>query len=686
MPHSQIDPRLQRAEELKAAMGRSIDAVDFQYEYPRGLDLHPSSELSKRIVGKVMERARASKRVLDGVKDQWRKMDWTLTAYMPADADDRKVMDSDSRKPVTVVIPMTFAARELYLTYMNSAFFSRPEIHRYDGVGGREKIIRAAMMERVIAKQDQWFKAPQALLTMMGNSFTYGIGMVSPMWKKSKARVANTEQVDAILSELLGGSGIDARSGDTLRFFEETLLQEGNSLRPLDPYRLLLDPSTPILNQQEAEWVGWMWEESAFKGLSVEEDPEEFQFNARYVHMLAEQGAATSSLWDFDADGRGDKVLFDGTRSLANEVKSKNVHNITMLQEMIPALEGIGDEMTPRKYVVTVAADTVIRQLTPLNLDHGMYNIATCAPNSNGHDIVPTSHLMTTYGIQLLVDFMVKSRTDNIRKVINDMIIYDPSMIDQEDIMNPGPGKLIRLMQPSFGQGNLDAYIKQLNVVDVTAGHSRDIEQYISLMQRANGTEDIAFGDLSNLPERPTATGINAAQQGGLSRLQFLASKISMQAMQDIAFQEAYNTIQFMSQEVFVKMQGRQEKYLRREFGISPETEEILVSPFDMEPSFDVFPHTGANPAADDLGAMQGFMSTAISVEGVAAQMFDGIDLQGIFLQFMRKSGFEDIQEFIQEQPAGAQANLDLQALPDDQVQEQVQAGNIVPRGEFFAA
>ena len=68
---------------------------------------------------------------------------------------------------------------------------------------------------------------------------------------------------------------------------------------------------------------------------------------------------------------------------------------------------------------------------------------------------------------------MFNSHVANVRKAINDMIIYDPYLVNSNDLKNPAPGKLIRLRRPAWGKGVKDV-AQQLGVSDVTRGNIAD--------------------------------------------------------------------------------------------------------------------------------------------------------------------------------------------------------------------
>ena len=102
---------------------------------------------------------------------------------------------------VATVVPRSYAARDAWLSFMDQTF-AGPSIHRYSGVGSRESQIKAALRERVVARQSRWFKERLHLNTVLSDAFTYGIGICSVEWSKHHGRRFKDERVTALAAEL----------------------------------------------------------------------------------------------------------------------------------------------------------------------------------------------------------------------------------------------------------------------------------------------------------------------------------------------------------------------------------------------------------------------------------------------------------------------------------------------------
>jgi hypothetical protein len=121
---------------------------DFEYKYPKGLDLRPTSETHKKLVTLVYDRARESSQEMKKRYSSWKKVDNSLTAYIRADDAEEVVVKNDERKPISIVVPYSYAALETILTYFVSAFLESP-IFRYEGASP-EDIIGATELQSSI--------------------------------------------------------------------------------------------------------------------------------------------------------------------------------------------------------------------------------------------------------------------------------------------------------------------------------------------------------------------------------------------------------------------------------------------------------------------------------------------------------------------------------------------------------
>jgi len=495
----------------------------YDYEYPEGLDLSPTSELSKKLVNKILERARTSQNYMSRRHKSWNKIDETLSVYTPLDEEELKSVAKDDRKPVSIVFPYSHAILESLISYMLAAFYQTP-VFEYEG-HGPEDVIGATLMTKAVDLHCTRTKVALALHTMFRDAFAYGLGITVASWKTEHGLVYR-KQKKGFLSAISGGF----RQTGEAKVEEEALLFEGNYLINIDPYKALLDPNVPIQNFQESEFFGWVENTNKMTILSEEASSDEDIFNARYLNHMRN---ARTAIMDRDSSKR--EVRFGGKPD-DNSSSTNPVDRIHMYVNLIPKEWKLGDSEYPEKWYFQVAGDGLLLQVKRLGLGHNKYPAAVCAPDYDGYSTSPISRLEMLFGLQGTLDWLFNVHIANVRKAVNDMFVYDPYMINSRDLENPHNGWLIRTRRPVWGKGVKDA-IQQLNVNDITRQNIGDSSWVVQWMQKIGSTDGSIMGDMrQGGPDRLTGAEYQGTKQGGLNRLERMAKIIGLQAMQDIGY------------------------------------------------------------------------------------------------------------------------------------------------------
>ena len=140
-----------------------------------------------------------------------------------------------------------------------------------------------------------------------------------------------------------------------------------------------------------------------------------------------------------------------------------------------------------------------------------------------------------------------------------------------------------------------------------------------------------------------------------------------MQMMQDIAYMFASHTQQLMTQDLYVKTTGRWQEVLQPAFG-----QNMKVTPFDLLIDYDVMEKDGSVQANDspDLWVQ---MFQILSQNPLIAQQFDIVKVFGHTAKMLGAKNIDDFR-------AASQRTIP-QIVPDQKVEDQVQAGNLVPVG-----
>jgi len=627
---------------------------NFDYTYPNGLNLTPGSKLHDRIRDEVMERAFDSARVMSGRHEDWNKIDHTLTAYIPVDEKEQEVKDKDSRKPISIVFPYSYTILETLLSYYVAAFLQEP-IFRYEGTTPKD-VIGAILLELVISFQCNKNKVGLNLHTQARDAFSYGFGVATPVWK--------TEYGKKTVVQKSGGLFGFGQKEEYITL-DNQLLFEGNALENIDPYLYLPDVSVPIHEPQRGEYVGWVNPTNYITLLSEERNNSEV-FNVKYLKAL--QGRKTSAVLG-DVSGRNTK---SGISSEDNRFSTttNSVDTIRAYIRLVPKEWEMGSGEYPELWFFEVGSDEIVLQARPANLDHNMFPISVIAPDYDGYSLSPISRIEILHGMQGVLDFMFNSHVTNVRKAINDMIIYDPYQVNSNDLKNPSAGKLIRLRRPAWGRGVKDV-AQQLVVNDVTRGNIADSTWIVQWMDRISAADSSMQGNLrTGGPERLTGTEFQGTRAGGISRLERLVKIAGMQGMQDVGMFFGIHNKQMMSEETYVKVTGDWQDVLMAEYGKSIDRGRLVVDPRDIDIRYNVIPRDGSVPGGNYSDAWIKLWQ----IFGSSPELAQQFDVVRIFKHIARNLGAKNVNDFVRKG-----GNIQSKVMPDEAVQRQVEQGNLVP-------
>lgn len=611
-------------------LSKRMEENKFDYQYPSGLDLTPGSKQHNAVLDLVLEFASQSSTVMSQRHSTWKKMDESLTGYMIADEAEALVKQKDVRKPISIVYPYSYAILETLLAYMMAAFFRDP-IFRYEGYGP-EDVMGSILLEKVVQLHCIKNKVMLNLHTMFRDAFVYGSGIVAPTWKHRK------------------------------NF-------SGNALLNIDPYRFLPDNNVAADKLQDGEFNGWTSDDNYVNLLEEEySDPKNF-FNTKYLSLLEFKG---TSIYSGDNSGRNSK---SGAANASSDAR-KPITEINMYAKIIPSDHGLGDSDRPEIWFFSVAGDAIVRSCRPANFEHGLQPITSAVPDFDGYSSSPIGRLEILYGMQETLDWLLNTHIANVRKAVNDTLIYDPSLINTKDLRDPKPGGLIRMRRQAWGQGRVSDAVHQLQINDVTRGNVADSGWIINSMQTLMGTDDATMGTLrQGGPERLTKAEFQGTATGTVSRLERIAKITGMQAMQDIGEFFGSHAIQTLDQDTYVKVTGRWQDILMQEYQYNIDRGRMTVSPKDLDIAYDAIVRDGSIPG-NNYSEIWVRMFDILSKQPELAQNFDTVK---IFKYIARNAGAKNVDEFVRRG-----AGINQQVASDGGVQAQAQQGNLVPLREVL--
>ncbi len=633
--------------------GRPLSSIDLGYKYPNKLNLRPGHKFHQTLLDQVLQYARDSYTQVSRRHADWNEIDRVLKSYtyLPTlgskskkSRDEKGVQEDEMRR---IIMPVSQVILDTLLTYFTSAFIRNP-VFTYEGTGP-EDVLGSLLMTELVQGHVHKNAVPLSLHTSWRDMFAYGVGYASPRWETQLGRrieMQPTGFFDNIASFFQTGS----QRGQS----EYKVLYEGNMLDNIDPYLALPDPSVSAHEINKGEYFGWL-DEDVLSVMLRNEDTNNW-FNVKYLREMG--GSLTSSIYN-----RGER----NKRQHYTQSTSNPVDIIWMYIDLIPRDWKLGKSRDPETWVFGVAADTIIIEAKPLDLIHGKIPVVAGAPDFDGYSAMPTSRLMSVEELQMLVDFLYTSHVENQRRVINDNLVVDPSLVNIHDINTNKPGKIIRVRKRGWGLGGIkDNAIFQLDVKDVTQGNIQDAAFLMEQAKGATSTMDQLGGSLAPRTSRVSASEAQGVRLAGLSRLERPAQIVSHQFMLPVARMFASNIQQFMTEETFVKATGELAQRLSEEFGIPIDKERTPVSPEQMIINYDVMAHDGVVPGKEDIQVW-------VELYQVMAQNPDlaqHFDMQRIFTHIARQMGATNVDGFVRRPPP--------QVMEDEEIISEVDKGNLV--------
>lgn len=635
---------------------KELHQASYDYNYPRGLDLKPGSDFHDKLVARVMARANDSHNVMSTRYSDWREIDKVLRTYVPPEQSDEENKNESSamrgRSP-KIIIPQSHATLETLLTYVSAAFLQDP-IFGYEGVGPEDQL-GSILMQQLVNQQATRNAMGLSLHTQWRDAFAYGIGVVSPIWERKFSDQVTTRK-RGFYDMMANLFTVSERQRVTEK---NKLIFEGNKLVNIDPYSYLPDPNMPAHAIEDGEFAGWVEKTNRMDLLRRDRDSKDYVFNAKYLKHIDCRSHLISLNMREDYRGEEDPMISSNNPA----------HALWMYIDIIPAEWELGSSQYPETWLFGIAGDKVCITAKPLGLNHGRKPVCVCAPDYDGYSANPISRLGIVHDIQNLVNFLYTSHIQNIRKAINDMFVIDPSIIAYHDVANPEPGKLIRMRRAAWGKGQLEQAIKQFDVRDVTAGHIADSQVLSEIMQQVSGANDNIKGAFPDRSSRISASEVNSARSSSLSRLEKTARIISMQSMVPLGYMLASHTQQLMQEETYVKVAGEIEQRLMSDFGIEADQQRVDVSPLDLAVNYDVLPHDGTIPGAENAQTWVQLYQIMANNPMVA----QGFDMQRVFKHIARQMGAKNVDAFVKRA-----SETQMQVIPDEEVQREVDKGNLI--------
>jgi hypothetical protein len=631
-----------------------------------------ATSLHQKLVSRLIARRRLSERAMSRRYDEWNRVDESCRLFIDLTRQARNADKSQDsiKKEIpwarSIVVPMSYAILQVYLTQSMGIFTRRDPPIEITG-NGPEDVRSAKLMNAVLAYDQVQTNYTLELYTLLQDSFKYGMGGETDSWReelgwKTKRPKPRTAKILSML-----GLPTSSRKWGVLRQY--------NQIEAWDPYCFFPDPRVSLSKLQQGEFIGHRLWRGYLEILSNSIENGGIYFNCSAIPKVSPKQQAIRSRNRFQTTQMN---LIGST-----DERDKGFHAIDVMQvKLIPREWELGDGDRPEIWQFSWVDDMVVIRAHRSEYDHGQFNYSGVESNIDTHVFGNQGAVENLDGLQRFMNWKYNSHVQNVIRFLNNRMIYASQLIEAGDIENPDAAMHVRLTALGEqlireGRMSIDQMVHQLQLTDVTGSMMKDIQADWDMAMRMSGAADQMTGQVSET--KRTLGEINRVMSGASARMAMHAGMMDVQGMRPMALRITSNRQQFTDQEQYYRVAGE----IAAEFG----GDRVLIKPDDLYGNYDYMPKTGPEPP--DPGEMAQVMTDFIVGLGknpglLALPDKDGklLDIHEFVKEMLRDRKVKNVNDFYRQmggQPGQQPPAPNVQVLPDEQVQQMQQQGNVIP-------
>ncbi len=673
--------------EAQLGLDQKTEPITAGPDAPLEERLKYGTPLHAKILTSLMARLKLGKDAVQQRYDAWDQVDEQTRLYANlnrgAKRGDGTSMSDTLEMPFErgIVVPASYAILMVRLSQLMSILTNRMPLWEIDGRGD-DDVESSKLMEAAIDYDMQQCYALLALYSQMQDSEKYGIGVIYDVWESENGWKYTKPNVAPGTAQTIGqmfGMPMTPRK-------EWGTVKEYNNWTPIDPYRFWCDPRVPKSRFQTGEFAGHRVNRS-YLYLMERQQPYGPYFN---MDSLPAKQAEIK-----DITPKRDTLL--GTTydlKASTDPDDKGYYIVDALQiRLIPREWGLGPETLPEIWWFTVVNELVIVRAHKSSYDHGQFTYGVIESNYDHHALYNPGNIENIDGLQRFMSWLLNSHLENIRKALNDVLIYSPALIEESDLLNPGPVRHVRispkgeelllagLLQPS-------QLVQQLQITDVTKPHLEAFKFIYEMCQLMMATNDPMTG--APTQNKKTLGEVNQMMFGAGKRISLSFRLNELMGWQPQVLRAISNRQQFTSTEQYMRILG----------GAGSQTpgaiQRLLVKPWDLQGNFDYICRSAMLPPDPGRQAMVWvqLMLGLSKFPQIMAPGPDGkmLDMRRIFNEIARCMGIRNIGEFYTMAPMPGMmpgmpgmppgtppGQMPVQVMPDHEVANGVQRGDLTP-------
>lgn len=597
-----------------------------------------SEEQERRIVDYVKSMVDMSYFKIRKRYDHWKEADRAHDVYVPPDATDFREK---------AVIADTRAIADTVLTYLMAALGGRNPMFQLEGLTRRSHK-SSLILERVLHQQMRRTAGEARLAQLLLDSTRYGFAPTKVVWD---AKTNQNQIVNFDPRRCFPDPRVNWGDWDNMQYIVFSDYVSYNSLAysglypKLKKFPALRHKISPPRNA----WNAHHWHKEEGRGLNI--DPAQPNQRERFDHAYFTLGDA--------------RVVDEAWMRLSgHEIGVPTIEQIFLVATILDENVVIRLQINPygQQFPVVIG---------------GLYQDQHKTFGQSLYDLILPMHDIATY--------LLRSRIDNVTAALNNLIFADPTQVSVPDLIDRNPWGIVRTM-PGTKPGD-GVFIAQ--VPDVTRGHFNDIAAMSELKQRVSAASDAQQGMPTSDGIR-TATEIQRLTQLGSQRLGVLARVMSATTIRPMVRMMVANIQDSLAMEGSIKIDQQnmpnQLSDMVDDGYLDYDVRKDLQGDIDYLVIDGTLPIEPTRNAETWMNMLQIMSQTGLNMEYNAGQIAE---------EAIRAMGITDLDRFRvskeQMQQEGPSPSQQMQLMekmrgasvaPNEQVQSEVQKGNLIPISE----
>ncbi len=640
------------------------------------------NEFHSKTLGRLKQRLKLSQEYISDRYDEWNRVDEHVRLYIDLSRRARLADKSESSRTAetpfqrAIVVPLSYAILTTRLAQYMAMFTSRGSLLEIEG-RSPDDVRPAKKMEALLSYDLAQNNGILSWYQLVQDAEKYGVGVMYDSWEEDYGWV--TERTppsgvpwqDAVMKVLMPPKRVWKK------------VREFNSWSAVDPYCYWPDPRVCKNDLQNSEYMG----HRIFRGKMYLVERSE-KHGGPYFNIDSVDSFIGRASIDMNRTRLAGGLAEYNVRDYADD-KDRGFFALDPMQvKIIPKEWELGISEEPEIWWFTMLEEGLIVRCHRSAYDHNQFTYSVAESNYDAHCLFNPGTIENLDGIQRMMNWALNSTIENRMKALNDAIIYGPSFIEEDDLLFPGPMKHVRLTELGEklvrdGKREISQFWQQFTLMDVTQGNLSTFQVLFDMAQRMTAASDPIMGQQTK--KRMTLGEMNQLAVQGSQRMSLNAKIMDMMALQPLANRSIANRQQFTTIQQKVRILGDLAKTLGKERDV--------IGPGDIQGNFDYVPHSGVVPP--DPARMAQTWIQLLTIGSKMGEFLlkpgpDGkaIDIREIFNEAARNLGVKNVEQFYHslQQPGmpgigqpGGIPGVQAQVMPDDQVQKQVQAGNVIP-------